>query len=420
MSDLSASASIQAGTPWIDAEALKSLIDAKADIALFDSRSYEEFHGNSIPTAINVPGAELVYRFADLVPSPATTVIVNCGGRTRSIIGAQSLINAGVPNKVVSLKNGTQDWHLAGYEVQKGSTARPPAVTASGHATARAAADRIAERFGVARIDAAALARWQAEAATRTLYVFDVRDPDEYAAGHIPGMKNVPGGQLVQETDRHAATWGARVGLVDDDGVRAVMTAHWMKQMGWDAAAMTVDMRTEGRETGAWKAHVLGLAEADVSTVDAATLRKRMQAGGVSVIDVDWSRDYRDGHIPQAWFGLRSRLEAILPQMPATDTLVFTSSDGILGRLAAADARRMTSAPVLALEGGTAAWRKAGFPLEQGATRMASAPDDIRLRAREQEGGVEEAMRAYLSWEIDLADRMAKDDDQRFRIVVAC
>jgi rhodanese-related sulfurtransferase len=407
----------QAGTPWITAEDLKALIDAKADIALFDSRSYEEFHANSIPSAINVPGAELVYRFADLVPSPHTTVIVNCGGRTRSIIGAQSLINAGVPNKVVSLKNGTQAWHLAGYQVLKGSTARPPVVTPQGHATARAAADRIAERFGIARIDRSTLSRWRDESSTRTLYVFDVRDPDEYAAGHVPGMKNVPGGQLVQETDRHAATWGARLVLVDDDGVRAVVTAHWMKQMGWDAAAMTVDVHAGDKQIGAWMPQVLGLAEGGIATVDAATLSKHMQAGGVSVVDVDWSRDYRDGHIPGAWFGLRSRLEAILPKLPSADTLVFTSSDGTLGRLAAADASRMSSAPVLALEGGTAAWREAGFALEQGATRMATAPDDIRLRAREQEGGVDEAMRAYLSWEIDLADRMEKDDDQRFSIV---
>ncbi|MGH8666158.1 MAG: rhodanese-like domain-containing protein [Burkholderiales bacterium] len=408
----------QAGTPWITAEQLKALIDAKADIALFDSRSFEEFHGNSIPTAINVPGAELVYRFADLVPSPATTVIVNCGGRTRSIIGAQSLINAGVPNKVVSLKNGTQAWHLAGYEVLKGSTARPPLVSPRAQAAARAAADRIAEHFGIARIDAATLARWQEDTATRTLYTFDVRDPDEYVAGHVPGMKNVPGGQLVQETDRHAAAWGARVVLVDDDGVRAVMTAHWMKQMGWDAAAMTVDMRNAGKETGAWKPRVLGLDSATtIPTIDAATLRARMQAGDVSVVDVDWSRDYRDGHIPGAWFGIRSRLVNILSQLPPAGAVVFTSSDGMLARLAAADARDATKAHALALDGGTAAWRKAEFPLEQGATRMATAADDIRLRARDQDAGVEEAMQAYLSWEIDLAEQMAQDDDQRFRIV---
>jgi rhodanese-related sulfurtransferase len=78
----------EAGTPYISAEELKGLMDDGADIAVFDSRSYEEFHGNSIPGAISVPGAELVYRFTDLTPSPDTMIIVNCGGRTRSIIGA--------------------------------------------------------------------------------------------------------------------------------------------------------------------------------------------------------------------------------------------------------------------------------------------------------------------------------------------
>ena len=83
------------------------MIDGGANIAIFDSRSYEEYHNNSIPTAISVPGAELVYRFADLVPSPDTTVIVNCGGRTRSIIGAQALINAGVPQQ----DHVAEGWH---------------------------------------------------------------------------------------------------------------------------------------------------------------------------------------------------------------------------------------------------------------------------------------------------------------------
>jgi rhodanese-related sulfurtransferase len=107
----------EAGTPWISAPDLKALIDSGADIAIFDSRSYEEYHNNSIPTATSVPGAELVYRFTDMVPSPDTTVIVNCGGRTRSIIGAQALRNAGFRNKVMSLKDGTMAWHLAGFEV---------------------------------------------------------------------------------------------------------------------------------------------------------------------------------------------------------------------------------------------------------------------------------------------------------------
>lgn len=98
----------EAGTPYIDAVELKAMMDDGTDFVLFDSRTYEEYNDNSIPGAISVPGAELVYRFKDLVPSPETTVVVNCGGRTRSIIGAQSIISAGFPNKVVSFKNGTQ------------------------------------------------------------------------------------------------------------------------------------------------------------------------------------------------------------------------------------------------------------------------------------------------------------------------
>ena len=401
-------------TPWIDSVQLKAMIDQGADIALFDSRSYEEFHNNSIPTAVSVPGAELVYRFDDLVPSPATTVVVNCGGRTRSIIGAQALINARVPNKVVSLQNGTQGWHLAGFQVLKGATARMPSVSAAGHAAARARAERVAARYGVPRIDLATLAAWQDQAATRTLYVFDVRDPDEYRAGHMPGVKNVAGGQLVQETDRHAATWGARIVVVDDDGVRAIITAHWLIQMGWDAAALTVDLRTLGTEAGPWQPRVLGSDDRAV-TIDPESLQTRLSAGGTVVIDLDWHRDYRAGHIPGAWYGIRSRLDAILPRFADAALIVLTSGDGHLAGLAAAEWAGRSR--VAALAGGTAAWRSAGLPLESGAGHLATEADDTRLRAREMPGNVEDAMRAYLSWEVDLAGQMATDDDQRFRVM---
>jgi rhodanese-related sulfurtransferase len=403
-----------AGTPWITAEELKALIDARADIAIFDTRSYEEYHGNSIPGAVSVPGAEIVYRFADLVPSRDTMVVVNCGGRTRSIIGAQSLINAGVKNKVVSLKNGIQGWHLAGYKAIQGATAQPPAVSAAGHTAARATAERIANCFYIETIDQATLERWRTEAATRSLYVFDVRTPAEYRAGHVPGMKNVAGGQLVQETDRHVATWGGRVVLVDDDGVRATMTAHWMQQMGWDVAVMTVDMAAIGRETGAYVPPALGLDGVTVPLIDAAALRAQLAAGTATVVDLDWSRNYLNGHIPGARYAIRARLAEDLVGLPEGARMVFTSPDGILARLAAAERGGV------ALVGGTAAWIGAGYALERGATHMASATDDMRLRwARDPADSVEDAMRAYLSWEIELVNQMAVDDDKRFRIKVA-
>jgi rhodanese-related sulfurtransferase len=406
----------EAGTPWITAGQLHALLESRANIALFDSRSYEEYHDNSIPGAVSVPGAELVYRFADLVPSPDTTVIVNCGGRTRSIIGAQSLIDAGVPNKVVSLQNGTQAWHLAGFQVLKGATAQPPAVSDAGLAAARAAAARVAQRSGIRTIDPATLERWRSDAA-RTVYVFDVRTPAEYAAGHVPGMKHVAGGQLVQETDAHAANWGARVVLVDDDGVRATMTAHWMQPMGWDVVVLTLDMGAAGTATGAYVPRVFGLDDVPVPSIDVAALRDRLQAGTAVAVDLDWSRGFVAGHVPGAWYAIRARLAEAFVALPEAAAIVFVSSDGVLARLAAAEWNGRAPAPVLALSGGTAAWVAAGFGLERGATHMASAPDDMRLRAREQAGSIEDAMRAYLAWEIDLVHQMATDDDQRFKVM---
>jgi rhodanese-related sulfurtransferase len=221
----------------------------------------------------------------------------------------------------------------------------------------------------------------------------------------------------VQETDRYAATWGARVVLVDDDGVRATMTAHWMQQMGWDVAVMTLDMFGAGRETGVYVPRVLGLDGVSVPSIDAAGLRARLQAGSAVVVDLDWSRGYTAGHIPGAWYAIRARLDAAFAALPAAAAMVFTSSDGVLARLAAAEWNGRAPAPGLALSGGTASWVAAAYGLERGATRMASARDDERLRAREMAGSVEDAMRAYLAWEIELVNQMATDDDQRFRVV---
>ena len=164
---------------------------------------------------MNVPGAELVLRVHDMAPKPDTLVVVNCAGRTRSIIGAQSLINAGVPNKVVALRNGTMGWNLAGFTPDSGKSQRAPAVSHGALAWAKSAAESVARKLDIRSIDEAALAQLRADE-SRTTYLFDVRDPDEYAAGHVAGALSAPGGQLVQATDQYAGTLHARIVLVDD------------------------------------------------------------------------------------------------------------------------------------------------------------------------------------------------------------
>src|SRR5438270_243416 len=155
---------------------LSRLIRAGADLVVLDSRPFDEYRRVSIPTAINVPGAELVLRIRDLVSSPDTMVVVNCAGRTRSIIGAQSLINAGVPNRVVALRNGTMGWSLADRSCESGKARRAPQPSPAALGWAKAAADAVARRFGIERIDAGAVEKFRMDG-ERTLYVFDVRDP---------------------------------------------------------------------------------------------------------------------------------------------------------------------------------------------------------------------------------------------------
>src|SRR6476659_10164823 len=220
------------GTPSISADELHALMQSNADMVVLDSRPFDEFSRVSIPTGVDVPGAELVLRVHDMAPKSDTLVVVNCAGRTRSIIGAQSLINAGVTNKVVALRNGTMGWSLAGFRPDSGQSRRAPDVSHGALAWAKAAAENVAAKLGIRSIDAATHEQLRAEE-SRTTYLFDVRDAAEYAAGHVAGALHAPGGQLVQATDQYAGTLKSRVVCVDDKEVRAVMTASWLRQRGW-------------------------------------------------------------------------------------------------------------------------------------------------------------------------------------------
>jgi len=426
------------GTPSIGAEELAALMRDKADLVVLDSRPFDEYQRVSIPTAVNVPGAELVLRVRDLAPSPETTVVVNCAGRTRSIIGAQSLINAGVPNKVVALRNGTMGWSLAGLTCDRGKTRRAPGPSSEALAWAKAAAQEVARRFGITRIDRPTLARLRADAA-RTLYLFDVRDPDEYAAGHVAGALSAPGGQLVQATDAYIGTLGARVVLVDEAEVRALMTASWLRQMGF---ADVFVLAEAGAETEAPAAPLLGEPQPRELAIDCADLAALLARDAATVVDLSLSRDYRAAHIPGAWFAIRSRLAQALAKIPLRGTLVLTSEDGVLAGLAARDTCRPresgdpvhTDSAVITgsrlsrfalgrddsvvevrwLDGGNAAWRAAGHPLTDADPRMADEAIDVWLKPYERPHDTTQAMRDYLAWEVDLPARVAADGTARF------
>lgn len=236
-------------TPSLAAEEVQALIHEKADIAILDARRYEEYNTMSIPTGTSVPGAELVLRARTIAPDPDTTIIVNCAGRTRSIVGAQSLVNAGLPNRVFALRNGTIGWTLAGQDLETGQTRVAPEIDAVVTQDARTSARDVAYRAGVKRIGWEELEVFRADS-TRTLYLYDVRQPREFENGHLPGFRNAQGGQLIQETDHNAPVRGARIVVADILGARADMTASWLAQLGWDVSVLDVDWSAVTLEKG--------------------------------------------------------------------------------------------------------------------------------------------------------------------------
>ncbi len=404
------------GTESVDPPELQAWIESGRDMVVLDSRTLEEFTRMSIPTGQSVPGGELAYRIADLVPSPDTLVVVNCAGRTRSIMGAESLRQAGIPNQVIALRNGTMGWELAGLTCDRGREAKFTPGTPRTVALADQRARAFADRSGVRTIDAAGLAALAADPA-RTLYVLDVRDPVEFAAGHLAGSINAPGGQLVQATDTWVGVRGARIALIDDDGVRARMSAAWLRQMGHrdvfvvEGGLAAAPLRREAA-TPLPAANTIAADTIAADTIDADTLAACSDA---VVVDLSRSIDYRDGHIPGAIWAIRTRLAAHKDRLAGAKLVVLTSPDGKQAQMAAAEARAVTRAPVRVLAGGTAAWAKAAHKL---AKDRRSPPDeacvDFYLRPYDRNSGVEEAMKAYLTWEIDLVHEINRDGTVHF------
>jgi rhodanese-related sulfurtransferase/predicted metal-dependent enzyme (double-stranded beta helix superfamily) len=406
----------ECGTPRIGAAELKAKLDAGEDVVILDSRPMDEYRVMNIPGAADCPGAELVYRVHEVVKRPETLVVVNCAGRTRSIIGAQSLINAGIPNRVVALKNGTMGWHLAGLALEHGSMRHAPAPREDALAQSRAAAARVAARFGVKRIGVAELEGMRADA-SRTLYCFDVRSPEEYRAGHRAGFASAPGGQLVQATDTYAAVRNARIVLADADGVRATMTASWLLQMGWPEVYVLDHAAAAGAPVvGAEAPKVLGLDGARTEEIDAPSLQAMLNAGEATVVDFATSLEYRAGHIPGAWFAVRSRLRDALDRIGPAQHFVFTSPDGTLARLAALDARSVTDVPVAVLAGGTRVWKAADLPVEQGNTRLAAELDDVYYKPYDRQAQIEQAMQDYLDWEVALVEQVKREGYLAFKL----
>jgi rhodanese-related sulfurtransferase len=385
------------GTPRIAPGELKRLQQFKK-VLVVDSRPFEEYQRMNIPGGVDVPGAELVYRIHDLAPEPDTLVVVNCAGRTRSIIGCQSLRNAGIPNPVVALKDGTMGWELAGFACERNAARVAPPPSDDGRKKAQAAAAQVAARFAVRFCSSADLSSFRKDSG-RTFYILDVRTREEFERSHVAGSRHAPGGQLVQASDEYVGVRNARVVLVDPERVRAIMTASWLGQMGWNDVYVLED--PELTETGARQPNIPDLARWQ---------SVREIPDGASVLDLSTSLRFHKAHIPGAWWGVRSRLSEARAAIGDV-SLVLTSEDGLLAHLAAPEAGRLFK-KVVVLDGGNAAWRG---PTESGVERATTTRDDVWYKPYDHDADYLKHARDYLEWEVALVEQIKRDPTIRFR-----
>lgn len=398
-------------TPSLPAPQVEQVLKDE-DVVVLDVRRYEEYNTMSIPRGRSCPGGELLHRVYEAAPSPDTTIVVHCAGRTRGLIGTQTLLNAGIPNKVFALRNGTIGWTLEGLSLENRKMERVPQPSTEASAKSRMAAQAWAEHVGIVVINDDQLEKLAAEQ-DRTLHLLDVRDPEEYALGHLPGFASAPGGQLVQATDEWVGVRGARLVLNDDDGVRARITATWLHQLGWEVYVLEHDARNGGGVNIASRIPQWTASETGAITVSDLTQLKEEP----TIIDLARSPKYRKGHIPGAWHASGPELARDVQQVGGNGPIVLTSPDGHVAAINAEYARHGTSRQVYYLLGGTEAWVSAGRPLQTDIAKWLSEPIDIYDRPYEGTSSTREAMEGYIEWEHQLVAQLANDGVSCFHVV---
>lgn len=398
------------GTPHLSADALAARQARGDKLVVLDGRPFREFQKMSIPGAVNCPNGELARRLDSLVPDRETLVVVNCAGRTRSIIGAQTLINLGVPNPVVALENGTQGWYLADHPLDRGQQRRHDLHTPVTPAQI-AAARGLAHRAGAEWVSAEQVRAWAAEP-DRSLFVFDVRLPEEFAAGTLPGARSAPGGQLQQATDGYVGVRHATLVLFDDDGVRAPVTASWLRQMGWQAYILE-----DGLHSGLELEASAVIEPPQLPTISADQLALVHGQPAARVIDLRSSHAYREGHISGSLWSIRPLLRHL--DLKGVRQVILVTEDLATAGWAALDLRQQGLTDIYALAGGLDVARAQGLPVEA-TPNMPTDEQRIDFLAftHDRHEGNKASARQYLAWELGLLGQIDSRELAAFRPLV--
>lgn len=220
--------------PLIKADRLKAQIDRDEKPVIIDSRPATEYKSSTVPSAINIPAAEVLASAGKVVPDTDSEIIFHCGGITRGVLGAHALLAGGSENRISVLNHGTKGWLAHGFDVVAGHITEAGGTASSGVSKM----EEIAHRYRLTYTSADDLEGMQADE-SRTTYLVDVRPPLDYVANHAVGALSIPGEELAGMTNDNLATRNARLCLIGDPKTgNAEITASWMKHLGWEVVIL--------------------------------------------------------------------------------------------------------------------------------------------------------------------------------------
>lgn len=389
----------------------EQLIDLQASgrpFLLVDGRPTAEYEKMTVPGARSLPNGELLYRWNALGLDPELLVVVHCAGRTRGLIGAQSLLNAGVPNPVVALQNGTQGWAIAGRTLARHNTVEAlPEMTEAQLDQGKAWSEKLISDYEIETLEASDLAAWRL--ANPSAYMFDVRSRAEFEAANIPGTRHAPTVQLVQATDEYVAQRRATILLVDDNRVRAASSGMWLTQLGHrpivmkNAESLMQAPRQEPRVA----------ATSVLRSISAADLMGR--SGNEVIVDIRSSMAFRQGHLPGSVWSTRSRIGAAVPS--GCQIVTFVADDPEMAEFCASELRHGRAIECRLLEGGLTAWQAVSGVVEQSPDCPSDAEAiDFVFFVHDRHHGNLDAARRYLEWETGLVAQLSAAERAEFHV----
>ena len=400
-------------TPRICARQLQALLkDDSNKIIVLDGRPVPEYQKMNIPGSICCPNGELALRAGELAPDPETTIVINCAGRTRSIVGAQTLINLGIPNKVYALENGTQGWYLADLPLEHQSDRLyPRSIQDEKLPILQKRSAAIAARYNVQAVDAAQVERWLAQT-DRTTFLCDVRTPEEFSQDKLPaGVQHTPGGQLIQATDEYVGVRKSRLVLLDFDGVRAPVIASWLRQLGWEVYLLKNPENLQIAATAAVHRPVLRNTTVLAGDQIASFIKANPQA---KMLDTRPSMQFRKLRLQGATWAIRPTMAATVPQDKEKAILLIGERADKL-QILAADLEHTGHTRIYSACMNSEQIRRSGLAVSEDETVL---PDeqciDFLFFVHDRHQGNKEAARKYLEWETNLISQIDDLERQTF------